>query len=408
MSRFRSAWPLAILWAAGGCVTTRPYVPARQAQDLDSVEGRLQRILDEAVNEYGLPGVQAGVQFPDGRRIVVTSGTRDLGRKEAPIEKGDVFKIGSATKMFVAALIGRLKERGLLSFDDPVSRWLPEIPDGRHISLRQLLSHTSGIPENLFSKPSIVIRSAFSDHVRWDPLEVVHKVMRGAAAENRRQGTFRYANTNYLILGLIAERAGGAPIRVQLEREFFGPAGMRRTFLLPGDPDNPPALIPGYDEYVPFGPHLIRPDCTSWDSLAFTAGAMASTADDLLTWLDALFHGRVVTLATLQELELFRDSRNNGRDEDMVAYGLGISLYDVDGRRMLGHPGGGFGGECFPFYLPELDASVVVTYNLSRKDNPAGKRVLTRMIREIVEMETAPPRSLEDSASGSPLRSVQL
>jgi D-alanyl-D-alanine carboxypeptidase len=385
--KFRGAWLAALFWCAGGCVTNRPYVPPLRAQDPDSVEGRLQHVLDEAVNAYGLPGAQAGVQLPDGRRIVVSSGTRDLGRRQLAIESGDVFKIGSATKMFVAALIGRLQERGLLSFDDAVDRWLPELPDAQQISLRQLLAHRSGIPEKLFSKFSIVLKTAFSDHVRWDPRDVIRRVVTATSAEDRQKASFHYANANYLILGLIAERAGGAPIRAQLAREFFDPLGMKHTFLLPGEPTNPPALISGYDEYMPLGPHLIAPDCTSWDSLAFTAGAMASTADDLLRWLDALFHGRVVTSETLKELELFRDSRNNGRDESMVAYGLGLAVYEIDGRRALGHPGGGMGGECFPFYVPEHDASLVVLYNVSRKGNPAGKRVLARVLHEVVERE---------------------
>jgi D-alanyl-D-alanine carboxypeptidase len=367
-----------------------PYVPGDPAADPDSVEGRLQQILDDAVNEYGLPAAQVGVQLPDGRRVVVASGTPDFGRKEPPIDVDAMIRIGSATKMFVAALIGRQAERGLLSFDDPVARWLPDLVDAGEITLRQLLSHRSGVPENLFTNASILMRTGLSPRMRWDPEEVVRRVVKRTSAEGRRQARFEYANPNYLILGLVAERVGGAPVGRQLETEFFSPLGMTHTALLPEEPSNPQELIQGYDRYMPLGPHRIEPEHTSWDSLTHTAGAMASTAGDLLIWLDALFHGRVVEPATLREMESFQDSRNNGRDNGMVGYGLGLSRYELEDWSLVGHPGGGFGGECFPFYLPGRDTSVVVSYNLSRKDNPAGKAVLARVIREIVEPETAP------------------
>jgi D-alanyl-D-alanine carboxypeptidase len=318
--------------------------------------------------------------LPDGSVIVVASGTRDPGRRDARVGTGDVFKVGSTTKLFVAALFGRLQERGVLSFDDRLSRWVPEVPGASDISLRQLLGHTSGLPESLFSRPSVLLRAFFSDHVSFDPLEVIEETTTTDDPEARHAARFAYSNNNYVILGLVAQRATGTPVRQLLQEELFGPLGLRDTWLLPADGAAPAHLIQGYDEYIPFGPHTLAPDNTTWDSLAFTAGAMASTAGDLLTFLEALFHGRVLRPETLAELQRFGDSHHNGRDESMVGYGLGLSLYELAGRELLGHPGGGFGGECFPFFEPARGVSVVVLYNLSRKDNPAGKALLRRVL----------------------------
>jgi D-alanyl-D-alanine carboxypeptidase len=196
--------------------------------------------------------------------------------------------------------------------------------------------------------------------------------------------SFVYANNNYLLLGLIAEQVGHDKLARQLEREFFGPLGMRHTYFLPGDRHVPDGLIDGYDEYIPFGPHDIAPANTAWSSLAFAAGAMASTSEDLLIWLDALFHNRVLKPETLQLSRIYLDARRNGRDDSIVGYGLGLAQYELNGHKMEGHPGGGFGGECFPFYVPDKDVSIVVQYNWSKKDNPAGKVLVTRIIEQLL------------------------
>jgi hypothetical protein len=73
------------------------------------------------------------------------------------------------------------------------------------------------------------------------------------------------------------------------------------------------------------------------------------------------------------------EARNNGRDEAIVGNGLGLAEYEVGPRRMEGHPGAALGGESFSFYVPELDASIAISYNLSKKGNPAGKELIGRI-----------------------------
>jgi hypothetical protein len=117
---------------------------------------------------------------------------------------------------------------------------------------------------------------------------------------------------------------------------------------------------------------------------SYPSGAMASTSEDLLIWLDALFHNRVLKPETLQLSRIYLDARRNGRDDSIVGYGLGLAQYELNGHKMEGHPGGGFGGECFPFYVPDKDVSIVVQYNWSKKDNPAGKVLVTRIIEQLL------------------------
>jgi len=364
-----------------GCTPYKKYTPLDFGNDDNQL---LQIILDQAVNEFKMPGLQAGVKFSNGKTVLASSGTIDFGRERERITNQAIFRIGSATKMFVSALIGRLVEKELVSFDETIDKWFPDIPAVKNVTIRELLSHTSGIEENLFTSPLILMHSFISDEKKWNSQQVVNDLLRDMDLKLTNQKSFMYANNNYLLLGLIAEKVTGVKLHSQLENEFFIPLKMKDTYLLPHYSEMPIGLVSGYDEYIPFGPHEIKPSNTSWDTLTFSAGAMASTSKDLLIWLDAFFHGRILNADTISMLRAYGDARDNGRDNNIVGYGLGLARYEVGGYTLEGHPGGGFGGECYPFYFPEKNISITVSYNWSKKDNPAGKIVLKRIIDQML------------------------
>ncbi len=364
-----------------GCASYKPY---KSIDTKNVTDNQLQRTLDKAVNEFKLPGLQAGVILPNGKMILASSGTVDFERKEGLITNQSIFRIGSTTKMFVAALIGRLMEKCQLSYNDTIDKWFPDLPYANTITIKELLNQNSGISENLFTNPMILLKSVLSDKKQWDAQTVVNEIMKNMKVTPIGQRSFVYANNNYLLLGLIAEKVGKDKIANQLENEFFKPLKMRNTYFLPYFKQLPAGLISGYDEYIPFGPHIIRPSNTSWSTLTFSAGSMASTSEDLLIWLDAFFHNKVLKSETLKVSRNYINARDNGRDNNIVGYGLGLAQYELKDYKMEGHPGGGFGGECFPFYIPEIDASIVISYNWSKKDNPAGKILMMRIIEQIL------------------------
>lgn len=370
-----------ILTVLVGCASYKPYKPNGL---VNNDNDQLQKILDQAVNEFKMPGLQAGILFPDGKIMLASSGTEDFGRKKAFITDQNIFRIGSTTKMFVSALIGRLMEKGQLSYDDTIDKWFPYLPSANTITIKELLNQNSGIKENLFTNPGLLIKSGLSNKKQWDAQLVVNKIMKNMEVTPMGQRSFVYANNNYLLLGIIAEKVGKENIANQLETEFFKPLKMRNTFFLPHYKQLPDGLISGYDEYIPLGPHVIKPSNLSWSTLTYSAGAMASTSEDLLIWLDAIFHNKLLKIETLETMRLYINTRDNGRDNNIVGYGLGLAQYELNGYKMEGHPGGGFGGECFPFYFPEKDVSIVVSYNWSKKDNPAGKIIITRIIEQVI------------------------
>lgn len=184
-------------------------------------------LLDRVV-QAGAPG--ALIVVKDGSTIRAAArgfADRNAGR---PMRTDDRFRIGSITKTFVAALVLQLVEEDRLRLDDPVERWLPGlVPGGRSITVRHLLSHTAGLPDYVEDP-----RLRREPERRWTPAELVSLALARSAERAPPGGTFAYSSTDYVLLGLIAEKAGGAPLGEQLRDRLFEPLGLRRTSFEPG------------------------------------------------------------------------------------------------------------------------------------------------------------------------------
>ena len=184
-------------------------------------------LLDRVV-DAGAPG--ALIVVKDGSTVRVAArgfADRDAAR---PMRPDDRFRIGSVTKTFVAALVLRLVEEGRLRLDDPVERWLPGlVPGGRSITVRHLLSHTAGLPDYVEDP-----RLRREPERRWTPTELVSLALARSRERVPPGGAFAYSSTDYVLLGLIAEKAGGADLGDQLRDRLFEPLGLRRTSFEPG------------------------------------------------------------------------------------------------------------------------------------------------------------------------------
>ena len=199
-----------------GCATSR-----------SGDEPELGILLDRVV-AAGAPGVLVVVR-EDGK---VRSEARGFADRSRSIRmRGDErFRIGSITKTFVATLVLLLVEDGALRLDDTVERWLPGlVPAGREMTVRDLLSHTSGLFD--YVEDDRVLR----DHERrWTPRELVSIAVAHPPERSPPGRSFAYSSTNYIVLGLIAEEAGGASLSQQLRRRLFTPLGLRHTSFNPG------------------------------------------------------------------------------------------------------------------------------------------------------------------------------
>lgn len=290
---------------------------------------KLQDALDETAQDFG-PGLFGLVS---DRGQIVFSGSVGIADLEnpRPITADDQFRIGSVTKTYVAALTLILADDNVLALADTVERWLPGvIPGGDRITLELLLRMWSGIPDYvpaLFDDPpSLSIYDRY-----YSPEALVQSVFRGQFLEPRSQ--FRYSNTDYVILGLIIEKATGQRLEAQLWQHIFRPLRLRDTTFPEADPYLRGPHATGYVRLRNADPYV---ECTTiTPSEAWASGAIVSTPGDVARFFEALFDGTLLNSAQLARM-LTAWPRHDGHE-----YGMGIRRYRLaDGTAVHGHHGG--------------------------------------------------------------------
>jgi len=353
----------------------------------------LQAQLASAVRRLHLPGVQATVLLADGESWSGAAGIADAatGRR---MTTADVFDVGSVTKTFVAADVMRLVEAGSLGLDDPLSRWLPAFPDAAHITVRELLSHTSGIAD-YFANEKLLARLGTAPSRTWSAAALLTYV--GHAAFPPGKG-WRYSNTNYLLLGQIVEAVTGRPLAADLAARFLAPLGLRATGLQAGVSPPPAAdlgplaqpyaRLPGTtvafhdlsdgSGYLPF---------TSLATALGAAGSLVSTSSDLARWAMQLYGGRLLQPASLAAME---DTSISAPYHPAFIYGLGTQELAIDTFPSYGHGGTCSGYRAAMRYLPDLGASIVVLTNI---DGPDPDRVVADLVAVLSAPRGGPARS---------------
>jgi D-alanyl-D-alanine carboxypeptidase len=265
------------------------------------------------------------------------SGVADLhtGR---PMRPSDRFRAGSLTKPFVATVVLQLVAEGKLSLSDTVERWLPGIlPYGDQITVRQLLNHTSGVPDYT---PAPLAGLYRGDRFRsWRPGELVGLVA-GQPPDFPPGSAWSYSNTGYVLLGMIIERVTGQRLGRELERRIFRPLRMRDTSFVTNFPWLAGRHADGYslqydDGYNPIEGTLF--DITVFNpSFAWAAGAVLSNEADLAPFFGALLGGRLAARGAGTDEDPGRNSRRSGLRVGPAGRGLALRTVVRPRRR---HPG---------------------------------------------------------------------
>ncbi|MEX1170833.1 MAG: serine hydrolase domain-containing protein [Chloroflexota bacterium] len=329
---------------------------------------------------YGMPGVSAAILFPDGTMWRATSGFADVATKRR-LTADTEFAVASISKTFLAALILVLDDEGGLDVETPATTYLPDLAIDPTITIRQLLDHTSGL-HDYFYDPDID-RALLADRTRvWTAEEALSHV--GMPYFEPGAG-WHYSNTNYVVLGQVAEAVGGAPLAEQLRTRFLAPLGLDHTHYQ--GVEKP--LGPVARAYRFSGPGLrLRPiplsdrsnivPFTSVVTAAGSAGSIASTADDLVIWARALYGGRVLSPASLTAM--VADVAVTAPFKPSIPYGLGVQAATVDGRPTLGHSGRLLGSRTVVRWLPDQGMAIAVLTNQSRNDPNLVARALLRVV----------------------------
>ncbi|MGV9304209.1 serine hydrolase domain-containing protein [Nonomuraea sp. NPDC003727] len=317
---------LATVLIAGGVLTA----PATAASPVPDHAG-VQRALDNAVAHGGAPGIVAEVRDRRGRWFG-SAGVADTrtGRKRQPHER---FRIGSTTKAFTATVVLRLVAEGRLSLDDTVEQWLPGLVagngyDGREITVRQLLNHTSGISNygndaKFFAKG---VGAAWFEH-RYDTYTPEQLVEIGLATPPRfKPGTsFLYSNTNYFLAAMIVERATGRTFAQELTRTVIRPLRLTGTSLPGTDPKIRGPHPTHYSTLFSSDPKPEIHDATEMNqSFAWAAGGIISTTGDLQRFFGELLGGRLLPAAQQQEMFTTVETKGPVPWIPDTRYGLGV------------------------------------------------------------------------------------
>jgi D-alanyl-D-alanine carboxypeptidase len=329
---------------------------------------------------YGIPGISAAVTFPDGTSWIAKAGFADTAAHRV-VTTGTAFSAGSISKTFTSALVMRLVEEGRLSLDASVRTYLPSLVIDPAITVRQLLDHTSGL-NDFFSHSTI--DAALLAHPRrvWSAAESLRYV---GKPYFRPGAGWHYSNTNYLVLGMLAEAAGQAPLATQLRQRFFDPLGLSHTIYQSVERPRGP-IAHGYRFTGP-SPKLRGIDVSDGTGvIPFTsvvtasggAGSIASTASDLVRWARALYGGSVVQPDTLARM--LGDAAVTTALKSSVPYGLGVQVVTIDGRPALGHSGRLLGFRAVMRWLPEQGIAIAIMTNQSRTDPNVLVRDLLRSI----------------------------
>jgi len=371
-------------------------VPAALAIDPDHLFGRpvgegllppspavlrdtLQRRLDRLRVRDGIPGVSVAILFPDGTTWLGTSGLANIKTGEE-VQPDTAFAVASISKTFTAALILRLAQEGRIDLAGPAVRYLPELRIDRRVTVRMLLDHTSGL-RDFFFDPKID-KALLADRGRtWDAARSLKYV--GKAYFKPGKG-WHYSNTNYLLLGLIAERVGGRSLAAQLESRFFGPLDLDHTFeQIDGSPSGPVAHGYRFDgastklRPVDLSDGTRMAPFTSVVTAAGAAGSLASTPKDLVRWVSALYGGAVLDPTSLASM--VGDVALTAAQTPAIPYGLGVQAVTFDGRPTLGHSGRLLGFRAVVRWLPRERVAIAVVTNQSRTDPSVVARSLLRL-----------------------------
>ena len=342
---------------------------ADNLQELDST-------IAQVMKDKNLPGVLVGVSVPGEGDYVSAQGTANLDTGTEP-QPNDQFRIGSVTKTFVATAILQLVDQGKLSKSDTLSKWYPDFPNADEITIDDLLRMRSGIPD-YWDEETLkqYYDNPFQNVTNEDIIEAT--AAKADQFEPPDQETV-YMDTNYNILGAILEKVSGNDIATQIDRGITGPLGLDNTFY----PTNNelPGNLHGYGLDPQSGEFedktILNP------APADGAGAMISDISDLGVWSRAVYNGDLLNPET--QLARLETQRGEGVSESS-GYGERIAKLG----KLWGHGGTISGFSTDMWYMPEADATIVVSVNRSDEtmDNHSNDvllAVLTSLFPETLQ-----------------------
>jgi D-alanyl-D-alanine carboxypeptidase len=337
----------------------------------------LDAALTKTLEHVKTPGVVVGIWIPGRGTYVVTRGVSDSATGKA-MQRNDRFRIGSNTKTFTVTALLQLADGKKVGLDDPLSKYVSFVPNGKNITLRMLANMTSGLFS--YTEDDAWVMTTFRDVQRtWTPRELVNVGLKHRPTFPPGTG-WHYSNTNTVLLGMIVEQVSGKPIQQFYAGRIFKPLALQNTSW-PTTSAIPAPYAHGITMQTLNGKQA---DATHRNpTWAFTAGQMISTLDDLKVWAKSYTTGSLLSREMQKQRLTFVSLPPNTKQK---AYGLGIG---VD-HGWLGHTGELPGYNTGAYYLPEQDATMVVMANSDLATN--GVSPVTAIFKALTKVVT--PRNV--------------
>jgi len=332
---------------------------AQPAADLDR---KLTDKIAATLKEKGAPGASV-VVVKDGK-VVFTHAFGKAGiEPDRPATTGTRYAVGSISKQFTAASILLAQEQGQLSLDDKVAKYFPDLTRAADVTVRQLLSHTSGYEDYA---PQDYIIPEWTRPIT--PREILDRWAKKPL--NFEPGTkWQYSNTNYVLAGEIFEKASGQPLLSFLRAKIFQPLGMQSA----GDcSEGSPADAAAYTRFASGPPRLVKREAPGW---YFAAGELCMTPSDLAKWDMAFLRHEILSAQSYAEFT--REMRlANG---DATHYALGLSIGEFNRIPTISHSGEVSGFISSNTLYPTRGGAVVVLTNEDGIDliGPIGSQAAT-------------------------------
>jgi len=346
-------------------------LPVMQAQMAPELRAKVDAAAAQVLQKTGVPSASVGIVV--GGKIVMTAAYGDA--RLAPELKATVemkYPVGSISKQFTATAMLLLAEDGKVSLDDTVSRWFPELTRAKGVTVRELLSHTSGYEDYAPQDYTIPL---------WvkpvDPLELVH-----LWAEKPQ---WQYSNTNFVLAALIVEKASGMPYWQFMETRVIQPVGLKEVINL--DTDRKAVEPLGYMRNA-LGP--LRPAQMEGPGWYFGDASLGMPVADLLRWDISIMDETLLKRSSYATFETEVELKNGAGTH----YGLGVQVMTHDGRRVIEHSGevGGFVAENVVF--PDDKVAIAV---LTNQEASSAASLIAKAIGPLLLAPAAPAKVATDA-----------
>jgi len=357
-----------------------PQASAQTQLPADLTE-KIDKIATDTLTRTGVPSASVAI-VKDGQIAYVKAYGDAKLEPKTPATSAMRYSIGSISKQFTATAILLLQEQGKLSLDDKVGKYVPDLTRANEVTIRQLLSHTSGYQDYW---PQ--------DYVMPGMLQptTAQKIMDAWARKplDFEPGTkWQYSNTNYVIAGVIVEKVSHMPLLQFLQQKVFTPLGMTSVM------DTDQSKLGDTDPigYLRFGLGPLRPAPKEGKGWLFAAGELAMPAQDLAKWDISMMDQKLLKPASYREMQT-DVLLKNGLD---THYGLGVDVNSQGGHRAISHGGEVSGFTAQNTVFPDDRAAIVV---LTNQDAASASGAIAGGISQILfaTNDPATPAKLEQA-----------